>query len=302
MSLPTPYSRTMTFEKVPGLIGNCETMSRQSQILSYDLLTRLIGIFLSWILALVLCNPGSAQAGVLADRVKAFPHWQELPPIQPATGDLIYPDWFAGSWQAETALVDLVAPLAPELTTPGFEGNREYLDRPISFRVRFAPVQNLFPRLAAARAGFPTKLPQIGIVADRAFNGLNLAQAYLGEDAVIAVTVDPQNPNRQITRLRHDRQLESTILGRRTEQPQPDEFITTEFTQQIFRGSARPYLNRVEATTWYHLQPQTPAVIQADQLTAIYLSPQDPDFFKAGNRPIALYRYRLDLFNIAQLP
>jgi hypothetical protein len=33
----------------------------------------------------------------------------------------------------------------------------------------------------------------------------------------------------------------------------------------------------------------------ADQMTAVYLSPQDPDFFKSGNQPVALYRYRLEL-------
>ena len=31
----------------------------------------------------------------------------------------------------------------------------------------------------------------------------------------------------------------------------------------------------------------------ADQITAIYLSPQDPDYFKAKGQPVALYRYQL---------
>ena len=31
----------------------------------------------------------------------------------------------------------------------------------------------------------------------------------------------------------------------------------------------------------------------ADQITAIYLSPQDPDYFKAKDKPVALYRYQL---------
>nr|WP_319592620.1 hypothetical protein [Zarconia navalis] len=35
--------------------------------------------------------------------------------------------------------------------------------------------------------------------------------------------------------------------------------------------------------------------VTADRVTAIYLSPQDPDYFKAQDRPVALYRYRLDL-------
>jgi hypothetical protein len=34
----------------------------------------------------------------------------------------------------------------------------------------------------------------------------------------------------------------------------------------------------------------------ANQVTAIYLSPQDPDYFAAGGRPVGLYRYRLEFF------
>ena len=35
--------------------------------------------------------------------------------------------------------------------------------------------------------------------------------------------------------------------------------------------------------------------VEADQVTAIYLSPKDPDYFTAGGHPVALYRYRLEL-------
>ena len=35
--------------------------------------------------------------------------------------------------------------------------------------------------------------------------------------------------------------------------------------------------------------------IEAEQITAIYLSPQDPDYFTAAGRPVALYRYELIL-------
>ncbi len=30
-------------------------------------------------------------------------------------------------------------------------------------------------------------------------------------------------------------------------------------------------------------------------MTAIYLSPQDPNYFKAAGNPVALYRYQLTL-------
>ena len=76
-----------------------------------------------------------------------------------------------------------------------------------------------------------------------------------------------------------------------TEQPSQGEFVTSEILQQIFRGTAQPYLNRVETTTAYQHQRDA---IQADQVTAIYLSPQDGDFLKSLDRPVALYRYHLE--------
>lgn len=131
------------------------------------------------------------------------------------------------------------------------------------------------------------------MVSDRAFNGLSLARAYLGDDWVRAVNVDPDNPNRQITLLKDNQQLISTVTGRATEWPDDKTFITTEVFQQFFRGG-RPtvYLNEVENTTAYYHGSDN---VVADQITAIYLSPQDPDYFKAIDRPVALYRYRLEL-------
>ncbi|NET57166.1 MAG: hypothetical protein F6K47_13680 [Symploca sp. SIO2E6] len=37
--------------------------------------------------------------------------------------------------------------------------------------------------------------------------------------------------------------------------------------------------------------------IEAEQITAVYLSPQDPKYFQAVEKPVALYRYRLELFS-----
>lgn len=133
------------------------------------------------------------------------------------------------------------------------------------------------------------------VVADRAFNGLNLARAYLG-DAVLSVKVDPNSPNRQITFLRGERQLVSIVTARATETTPDGKFITTEVFQQLFKGGGRPYFNTVESTTAYRKLPTSNPAIEADQVTAVYLSPQDPDYFTAGSRPVALYRYRLEFF------
>lgn len=232
----------------------------------------------------LLCS-GEAQAGPIADRLAAFPNWGHRPNLAAARGDLVYPDWLRGDWRLTSTLVELAAPLAPELITPGFESNRDQLGQPITCPVRFVAgrprAQGLIPIV--------TGKPQT--VADRAFNGLSLARAYLGKEVVKAVKVDAQNPNRQLTLLQGNRQLESTVTARAIETT-AHQFIAVERFQQIFRGGAIPYFNEVETTTAYR---QVADRVLADQVTAVYLSPQDPDFLKAQNQPIALYRYRLEL-------
>ncbi|HEY9646739.1 MAG TPA: hypothetical protein V6C88_10230 [Chroococcidiopsis sp.] len=276
-----------------------------------------------WAVGLGLVGMGDrVWAGPLADRIAQFPEWQSLPALQPAKGDLAYPDWFAGTWDVTTTLVDLVAPLAPELTTPGFEGNRQYVGQPVPFQARFVrQVGERSPQVSLQLPQLPWGQPPTpALVSDRAFNGLNLARAYLDQagqskSMVLAVKVDPRNPNRQLTILRgsapdaalQERQLLSTVTARATEAPSADRFITTELFQQEFRGAPQLYFNQVETTTAYqHLADGSPAIgspaIAADQITAIYLSPQDPDYFKAGDRPVALYRYRMEFRPIESKP
>jgi hypothetical protein len=260
---------------------------------------------LTWLLLLLavwlLCS-GQAQAGVLGDdpkgpvfdyRIQHVPSGQALPSLAPAQGDLVYPDWFQGTWQLTSTLVELTAPLAPALTTPGFEGNQTWLHQPVTCVVRFLSVPKVSWGIVPLVQG------QSQVISDRAFNGLNLARAYLSDGAVKAVKVDPSNPNRQVTLLDHGRQLTSTVTARGTETPSPERFVTTERFQQVFSGTAIPYLNQVDIITDYS---QTPAGIVADQVTAVYLSPQDPEFFKALDQPVALYHYRLTLIKVDSPP
>ena len=244
----------------------------------------------------VLFWSGDGLAGVLGDRLSSFPVWDTKPPIALAKGDLVYPDWMAGNWNVASTLVDLAAPLAPNIVTPGFESNRRYLQQPVLFEVRFQPEINI-----GLVFNFQSKIAQ-KIVADRTFNGLNIARAYLGDGTVLSVKVDPHNPNRQITLLKGERQLISIVTGRGTEIPHPDRFVSTEISQQVFRGESNIYLNEVETTTSYlyvvggeENSDSASKKIEADQVTAIYLSPQDPDYFAARGHPVALYRYRLEL-------
>jgi hypothetical protein len=231
-----------------------------------------------------------------------YPQWHE-PQLTQHQGELTYPEWFRGEWTATSTLLEQVAPLAPAIVTPGFAGNRKYLDRPISFPVRFR--SDDVDRRSKSLLTLPRLAPhqlEPTLVADRAFNGMSIATAYLGTDLVRSVKVDPQSPTRQITQLAHDRQLVSFVTGFEAELLDPQHFLATEVSQQIFRGDSNIYLNTVETTTSYQFSATPTPKITATQISAIYLSPQDPDYFRAldpRNRPVALYKYRLDLVPIS---
>ncbi|PZV08260.1 MAG: hypothetical protein DCF22_20550 [Leptolyngbya sp.] len=239
-----------------------------------------------------LCSTSAVLAGTLTERIAAFPDWHDKPTVQAVKGDLIYPDWMVGTWKMTSTLKDMVAPLAPEVTTPGFDGNRDFLNTPVTCQVRFVP-NNILERNKAVIPflSLPTKsLTKALVVSDRAFNGLSLAKAYLG-DRVIRVWVDAQDSNRLITKFRDNRKLFSFATGRSVEQLDPDHFIASELFQQFFQAPEKPYKNQVETTTAYTHQPD--GSVTADQFTAVYLNSPHPKAFVAGDRPVALYRYTL---------
>jgi hypothetical protein len=239
------------------------------------------------LLVLILCCGLTAQgaiAGELSDRVAQFPQWSGMAAVETATGDLVYPDWLAGTWQVRSTLEAAIAPLAPQVVTPGFDGNRQALGESVAFKVKFGR----------------NRTENAPVVADRAFNGQNIARAYLGAETLHSVKVDPRNPNRQITRLTNGQQIISTVTGRESELPSRDRFIATEVTRQVFRSAAQIYINTVEITTAYRaINPQT---IEAVQFAAIYLAPEDPDYFKTVGHPAALYRYDLELVRVEAKP
>ncbi len=249
-----------------------------------------LGFLVFWVYVGSFCWSGVAIAGMLSDRLAQFPDWQGKPTLEAATGDLLYPTWMAGSWEVTSTLVDLVAPLAPKLETPGFAGNQKYLNQPVEFQVKFRAGNVSFLGLPVGNFTAPQ------VVADRAFNGLQVSRAYLG-DRVLSVRVKSRNPNEQITQIRNSdgrqRQLVSQILQRGSETPVPDRFVASEVSQQILRGTIPPYINQVETTTLYQKQGKQ---ISGEQVTAIYLSPQDRNYWQAGDRPVALYRYKLNLY------
>jgi hypothetical protein len=252
---------------------------------------------LVWIVLLCLgwmvCQDTTAIAGSLQARLDQFPNWRSPPMLQPARGDLYYPDWFAGQWQVTSTLVDLVAPLAPDIVTPGFEANQKTLNQPITFPVQFGPEPVQISALPQLPFPVGQILPAQGIVADRVYNGMSLADALLGKAILKSIKVDPQSPNRQIALFHNGQQLVTRISDRATETPSDGNFVSSELYQQEFRSSTQIYFNQVENTIAYHRVAGKPPVIEADQVTAIYLSPQDSDYFKTKDRPVTLYRYRL---------
>jgi hypothetical protein len=250
-----------------------------------------------WIVLLCLgwmiYHSPTAIAETLQERLEQFPNWRSPPMLQPAKGDLHYPDWFAGQWQVTSTLVDLVAPLAPEIVTPGFEANQKTLDRPITFPVKFGPETFNIAVLPPLPFPIGQVLPSQGIVADRTYNGMSLADALLGQAVLKSIKIDPKSPNRQVALFQSGQELITRISDRATEIPSDASFVSSELYQQEFRSSTQIYFNRVENTIAYHQVSSKPPLIEADQVTAIYLSPQDPDYFKANDRPVTLYRYRL---------
>jgi hypothetical protein len=227
-----------------------------------------------------------AMAASLPQRIAEFPRWSLATDLIRA-GDLIYPDWFAGEWTATSILREQVAPLAPKVVTPGFERNKVNIDRPYSFQVRFgSATDTVAPGITVIADN------SMVITSDRTFNGEQIANAYLGNNAVKSIQTISQPQIVQITQLQNGTELRSTVSGYLSESTGVDSFATTEINQQVFQGKTT-YLNTVETTTSYHLIDQHH--ITAEQVTAIYLSPQDPDYFKALQHPVALYRYTLEL-------
>jgi hypothetical protein len=267
----------------------------------------LLGKILTGICTIVMlwCGSQNALAGALSDRLAQYPNWEARSNLGRSEGELTYPEWFRGRWSATSTLVEQIAPLAPAIVTPGFDSNRQYIDKPIEFTVQFVPTDPT-KNVKFSPLNLPklkSNLPAPQIIADRAFNGLNIAIAYLGAANVKSVKIDPQNSTKQITQLTQDRQLEAFVTGFAREIPAPvgvaspleNRFIATELSQQVFRTSATIYLNTVETTTSYEYSATPTPNITATQISAIYLSPQDPDYFRTHGRAVALYKYRLNL-------
>ena len=141
---------------------------------------------------LQLNNASSAQ---LVKRKSSWPYWS-LPTFldRPGTSDdLIYPDWFEGTWEVVNTNV-----------TEGNEGSIMHVAR--------------FVLDSSDR-----------IVADREFN-TNYFALNSKEKEFLFVKNDPSSPNRQFAKLTDDRYLETKIIGRLQAEIQEDDFLFDELT------------------------------------------------------------------------
>jgi hypothetical protein len=230
-------------------------------------------------------NP--AQARTLAERLAAFPTWPAAQQLQ-TTGELTYPQWLAGEWVVTSTLVDRIAPLAPQIVPPSFQRSQSELNRPTTFRVRFgSTTTNVSAGISVNQKSPPSK-----ILIDRVFNIEQIANTYLGANAIQKIRSFQTPEVVQVTELRDGTILTAKVTGYRSETPDPNHFIATEIQQQLITGQ-RSTANTIETLTSYHrLDSQN---IQANQITATYLSPQDPHYFQAAGQPVILYRYQLTL-------
>ena len=178
--------------------------------------------------------PPPSAPGPLERRLASWPAWSLPAPLtRPGRDDLIWPAWFRGEWEVSS--------------TP-----TEGAEPPLHWRARFVADGN------------------DGAVADRAFNAGQIGKALLG-DGLISVRNDPANPNRQVSLLRGDRQLESTVVGRRSARPDGATFLADELTLQVLHGPGAPRISRVEVLgLWQRLEDGS---INGEQWQASYGSP-----------------------------
>jgi hypothetical protein len=184
-------------------------------------------------IALLLATPPAALAGqaVLDTRLQQWPDWSLPAPLPRADRQ------------------DLTYPdwCAGEWQVHSSDGS--------TYAVRFLPS--------------PT-----GVVGDRAFNAAAVGKAVLG-DRLAGVANDPANPNRQIAHLRtmagEALELESTVVGRRSERPSARLLLVDELTLQVVHGRGTPVVSRVE--TLSRFEQRSDDSIQVEQWQATYPSP-----------------------------
>ena len=183
------------------------------------------------LLAPILALLLAISPGVLAERAAHWPEWRLPAPLERPSN----------------------RPGHQDLTYPAWmEGSWRVRSDDLDYRVQFERNANG------------------AVVGDRAFNASAIGRALLGK-ALLQVANDPANPNRQIAVLAGDQRLESTVVGRRSEQPDATHFWTDELALQVLHGPGDPRVSRVETLSRYSFRSD--GSVGAEQWQASYPSP-----------------------------
>ena len=186
------------------------------------LLTLLITMLLQFVAVPSAAAASDGGTHYLEQRFASWPQWSLPAPLpRPRSKqDLIYPDWFSGTWQVTSEALDDSGRARPD-------------DPPLVHKVRF--LRN--------RRG--------ELIGDRPYNAASVGKALLGEQ-LLSVEQDPGQVNRQLARFRDDVLLETTVIGRRETNPKTaSDFFSDELVLQILHGPGSPRLSRIETLTHY---------------------------------------------------
>lgn len=239
-----------------------------------------------------------AEGTSLADKLAARDASQLRKPLfNVPPGELSFPAWFEGEWDCTMRFRGYQF---PQLATV----SREEIVKDVAI----AGFQKLsiahVPDVGREKTDFVARWNRRGgkVVEDRKLNLGNVIDAVLGYRAVNDVRYDgAREPNRcsvvfEQGRTRNAERIELFTNARASESVDDGLFLCSEYFRQVtFSPSTLSSVARQAVTEyqafWTHRRDGD--TIRSNLLTAAYLEPQDPLFFKAVDQPVAVYSHDL---------
>ncbi|KAI3424728.1 hypothetical protein D9Q98_008117 [Chlorella vulgaris] len=217
-----------------------------------------------------------------------------------------YPKWMFGEWQVDMEFTGLRLPLGKQLVPAGFLDVAEAPAEAGGLGSRYSFTQRFYSTLPPTfdnelRVQLGLGMPQDAIIADRAFNTRQTTNAFLGWQAVESVAYDateaPLRETVTLSRTAPDgsalppRRLELYINALSSEDGIGDDtaFYTSELCRQVLLGVRQAEVKDYEIMhSWRRVKSD---LVEGRQRSCLYLQPQEPGFFKAGGRAVAVYDY-----------
>ena len=221
-------------------------------------------------------------------------------PWDPKT--IFYPDWMFGEWNVRSKLEGVLTPLGKDYVPPGFLAALESSESDASeysYKLRFYKTlpDTLENNL---RFGLGLGQPRGAVIADKAFNTMQMTDAFLGySGAVSSVEFDVRNsPLRQTVTLSTlgpdfvplpPRRLELFVNALSSEKEGEDIFQTSELARQVFITVNNVQVSDYDVLNEFKLVKD--GYITGRQRSLLYLQPQDPLFFKSSGKAVCVYDY-----------